>query len=167
MRGSAALLRRKTSWGCMPAIVFLLSDLLQRRVREQDAFLADLGEPDRGLSVLPIAGHLHDHALPPSLVHDGVAFFDRGGLALGDRRHRRCLPSPLDRDLAGPTRQPDDGVATARCPAALLSAVPRPGALLDARLGLLRVDEMLRDLTEETRGRVVTGLPEQGPTPRM
>src|SRR5438477_6673 len=33
-RGSAALVRRKTSWGCIPAIVLLLSDLPQRRVRE-------------------------------------------------------------------------------------------------------------------------------------
>src|SRR5438128_973717 len=149
-RGSPALARRKTSSGCMPAIVLLLSDLLHGGVREQDALLPHLREPDRCLGVLPVAGHLHDHALAPPLVHDRVAFLDRRGLPLGDGGHRWCFPSPLDRHLAAPPRQSDDRVPTALPAVALLpSAVPRARALLDPRFGLLRLHEVVGDLAEE------------------
>src|SRR5438046_1515015 len=51
-----------------------------------------------------------DAALAPARAHPGVAFAECGWLALGDRRHRMRLPSPLDRDLTALPREPDDRI---------------------------------------------------------
>src|SRR4029079_10831156 len=141
-----------------------LPDLRDRRVRQQDALLPYLAEPDGGLGVVAVAAGGDDHALAPTLVLDGVARDDRRHLAPGHARNRRRRPPRLHLDLTL-ARKPDHAV-TGAAPA----RPARPGVArgaLHARLGLARADERLRDLAEEPRRRVVVGLAEQRTTPRV
>src|SRR5438874_1082197 len=104
--------------------------LLQWRVREEQPFLALLGEVDRDLRVAPLAGHRDHNAPAPALVENLLADTD------GDRGPGPCL-APNELRLA------------------LLGLFPRHN------------DEVLGDLVEEPRRRVVVRPTPQRAAPRV
>src|SRR4051794_29361053 len=156
--------RRKARPACFSGLrrtIGSASHLLERRPREEQALLADLGEAHDGLGLVAGALDVEDHALAPLVVAHVVADLQAERLRAARRRTLRSQ------------RRLDDPVTTFGGPPATVPPAVPPPVVTPARAPgratppLGRVDQPGGDLVEEPARRVVLRRPEQHAAPRV